>query len=149
MQSYLTLRYQFAVKAQINKLALPKLFLLVGNQLTAASKKKGKKAIAFSSAAELTARLMYEYIQQKPDNFVSKGNITSKKEFKEKFYVELRDFNTNGVVSAHNGIPLSSLRNDKTNLINFIHKNEVIINSEQLKKDKQSLLAVYKKIFVR
>jgi hypothetical protein len=53
---------------------------------------------------------MYEEYTSTPDRFIDNGlKIENQSDFENAYSVELRDFNSAGVVAANQGIPLSSM----------------------------------------
>lgn len=65
-------------------------------------------AKAFLKMAEAAAKAAYEIFKKRPELFSRKANISNFDDFNDKYCIELRDFNTLGVVCAHNGTPFSN-----------------------------------------
>lgn len=101
-------QYTFASKVDSYKLQRPQIALLLGNRFT---QKKGA-AHAFKALSNAATEKMYAEFQKNPDKFVgteNEKNISSKAEFEELYSIELRDFNSAGVVSANQGLPVSKM----------------------------------------
>lgn len=99
-------KYTFASKAKNYKLELPKISYLLGNRFT---QKKGA-AHAFKALSNEALNKMYEEFVKNPDKFEPSGvQISNIKEFEDVYSIELRDFNSAGVVAANQGLPLSKM----------------------------------------
>jgi cellulose biosynthesis protein BcsQ len=99
-------QYTFAAKARKHNLPLPKISFLLGNRFT---QKKGA-AHAFKALSNEALNKMYSEFTSNPDKFESTINdITSIQQFEESYSIELRDFNSAGVVAANQGLPLSKM----------------------------------------
>ncbi|MGE8555579.1 MAG: ParA family protein [Chryseobacterium jejuense] len=120
-------KYTFAEKAKSHNLELPKISYLLGNRFT----QKIGAANAFKALSnEAISRMYYEY-RTDPNKFENRNtNITSEQDFENSYSVELRDFNSAGVVAANQGIPLSKM--DK-------HTYEVYGQKIQVSKEQREL----------
>lgn len=99
--------WTYAAKAEASGLSRPLLHLIVGNRLT----QYVGAATAFQALSDATADELFRQYQANPARFTSRTvPVTSVAEFREAYSRPLRDFNTVGVVAAHNGLPLSALR---------------------------------------
>lgn len=99
-------KYTFANIVSENGMQRPKVYLLLGNRFT---QKKGA-AHAFKAVSNEATLKMWQEYQINNANFRSVTNaINSQSEFETEFSVELRDFNSAGVVAANLGIPLNSM----------------------------------------
>ena len=99
-------KYTFASKAKLNNLQLPKICYLLGNRFT---QKKGA-AHAFKALSNEALQKMYSEFQNNPDKFETvQQNINSISDFETAYSIELRDFNSAGVVAANQGLPLSKM----------------------------------------
>lgn len=99
-------KYTFASKAQSYGLELPKISFLLGNRFT---QKKGA-AHAFKALSNEAIEKMYEEFQKNPDKFESSDEqIENIHDFERIYSIELRDFNSAGVVAANQGLPLSKM----------------------------------------
>jgi chromosome partitioning protein len=99
-------KYTFASKAKSHNLPLPKITYLLGNRFT---QKKGA-AHAFKALSNEALNKMYEEYQNNPDKFEpSENEINNISDFEQNYSIELRDFNSAGVVAANQGLPLSKM----------------------------------------
>lgn len=99
--------WTYAEMAKTQSVNVPKIHLLIGNRLTQFE----GPATAFGALSDATSSELYEIFKESPDYFVSKSkSIKSKTEFTENYSLPLRDFNTAGVVCAHLGRKLSSMK---------------------------------------
>lgn len=99
-------KYTFASKAKLNNLQLPKISYLLGNRFT---QKKGA-AHAFKALSNEAIQKMYSEFQNNPDKFESvQQEVNSISDFETAYSIELRDFNSAGVVAANQGLPLSKM----------------------------------------
>lgn len=99
-------KYTFAAKAKDHNLELPKISFLLGNRFT---QKKGA-AHAFKALSNEAIGKMYSEFKNNPDKFeVSDNEISNIEEFEKAYSIELRDFNSAGVVAANQGLPLSKM----------------------------------------
>lgn len=98
--------YTFASKVDKFQIDRPKIALLLGNRFT---QKRGA-AHAFKALSNEAISKMYDEYRKNPERFInSEKQITSQEDFEAEFSVELRDFNSAGVVAANQGIPLSKM----------------------------------------
>ena len=120
-------KYTFAAKAVTHGLELPKIFFLLGNRFT---QKKGA-AHAFKALSNEAISKMYSEFKKNPDKFVeTTADINSNADFEKHYSIELRDFNSAGVVAANQGIPLSKMDQ---------HKYEVYGEIIQVAKEQRDL----------
>jgi cellulose biosynthesis protein BcsQ len=99
-------KYTFASKAKKHGFKLPQISFLLGNRFT---QKKGA-AHAFKALSNEAITKMYEEYEKNPDKFEAASEAINNIEDFEKLYsIELRDFNSAGVVAANQGIPLSKM----------------------------------------
>jgi len=81
--------------------------LLIGNRLTQFE----GPATAFKALSDATATALYDIYKKNPNYFVNATkSISTKGEFRNYYSTPLRDFNTAGVVCAHLGRLLSSMK---------------------------------------
>ncbi|MDH4319605.1 MAG: ParA family protein [Desulfobulbaceae bacterium] len=119
--------YTFASKVNSFQIGRPKIALLLGNRFT---QKKGT-AHAFKALSNEAVQKMYEEYCKNPERFISTSSIINDQDhFEREFSVELRDFNSAGVVAANQGIPLSKM--DK-------HDYQVYGEKIQVSKDQREL----------
>ncbi len=99
--------WTFAEMAKTQGIRVPKIHLLIGNRLTQFE----GPATAFAALSDATAEALYEIYKGNSNYFVeSKKEINNREEFRNYYSVPLRDFNTAGVVCAHLGRLLSSMK---------------------------------------
>lgn len=120
-------KYTFAAKARNHNLTLPKICFLLGNRFT---QKKGA-AHAFKALSNEAISKMFSEFQNNPDKFEAVPNpIKNMTDFENFYSIELRDFNSAGVVAANQGLPLSKM--DR-------HTYEVYGETIQVAKDQREL----------
>lgn len=99
-------QYTFAEKAKSHNLELPKITYLLGNRFT----QKVGAANAFKALSNEAITKMYKEFLDHPEKFEERGeDVDTIADFEKAFSVELRDFNSAGVVAANQGIPLSKM----------------------------------------
>lgn len=99
-------KYTFAEKAKDHGLSLPKISYLLGNRFT----QKIGAANAFKALSDEAIGRMFTEYEDDPNKFEDRGvTIRTKDDFESAYSVELRDFNSAGVVAANQGIPLSKM----------------------------------------
>lgn len=99
--------WTFAEVAKQRNVKIPQIHLLIGNRLTQFE----GPAAAFAALSDATATALYDIYQKNPSYFVSAAEpISTKEQFKNYYSVPLRDFNTVGVVCAHLGRLMSSMK---------------------------------------
>jgi chromosome partitioning protein len=120
--------YTFASKVNANKMRRPLIHLLLGNRFT---QLKGS-AHAFKALSDEASTKMYDEYKGTPGRFRStgKGVVNGKADFEREYSIELRDFNSAGVVAANQGLPLS--RMDR-------HSYDVYGESIQVSKEQRRL----------
>jgi cellulose biosynthesis protein BcsQ len=117
-------KYTFAAKVKGYELDRPKIALLLGNRFT---QLKGA-AHAFKALSNEAIQKMYEEYNNAVDRFVAaKTTVTSLSEFENEFSVELRDFNSAGVVAANQGLPLSQM----TQHTYEVYKQKIQVSKKQ------------------
>lgn len=105
--------WTFAAKARQYSIPLPKIHLIVGNRFTQYS----GAATAFKAMSDATAQQLYGIYQQNPMFFTpSSRQINNVRDFRDEYSVSLRDFNTSGVVAAHEGNLLSHMNSGTHNV---------------------------------
>lgn len=132
-------KYTFASKAKINGLELPKISLLIGNRFT---QKKGA-AHAFKALSDEAIQKMYTEFQNNPDKFENVGTqINNLSDFERDYSIELRDFNSAGVVAANQGLPLSKMNNN----IYEVYGEKIQVAKEQREKCKETIKLLVSKL---
>lgn len=118
-------KYTFSTKVDDFDIERPKIALLLGNRFT---QQKGA-AHAFKALSNEAIQKMYQEYEKNSDRFINTPNpdVTSQKSFEEKYSVELRDFNSAGVVAANQGIPLSKMDRN----IYYVYDERIQVAKEQ------------------
>lgn len=99
-------KYTFASKVDGFKMERPRIALLLGNRFT----QKLGAAHAFRALSQEAVKKMFAEYQKNKDRFVDgEDHDYDQENFEEAYSYELRDFNTAGVVSANQGLPLSQM----------------------------------------
>lgn len=99
-------KYTFASKVDNFNLERPKIALLMGNRFT----QKVGAALAFKALSNEAVKKMYEEYRKNKSRFVDgEKHEFNQNEFESTYSCELRDFNSAGVVSANQGLPLSKM----------------------------------------
>ena len=99
-------RYTFASKAREFGVTIPLCHVFIGNQFT---QYRGS-AMAFKSMSEAVFGELYSQYKSAPNRYTPRGEIANQDKFKASFVYELRDFNSAGVVAAHQGKLLNQLK---------------------------------------
>jgi cellulose biosynthesis protein BcsQ len=117
--------WTFAAKAQLYKVRIPEIHLIVGNRLT----QYGGAAAAFGALSDATANTLFTAYQSHPLYFTTRSTAPSTvDDFRQLYSTPLRDFNTAGVVSAHLGRRLSSMTGGDYQ----VHGRKVQVNKERV-----------------
>lgn len=118
-------KYTFSTKVDDFKMDRPKIALLLGNRFT---QQRGA-AHAFKALSNEAIQTMYNEYLKKSSRFVNvqSSNVSNQDEFEQKYSVELRDFNSAGVVAANQGIPLSKM--DKN--IYHVYGEKIQVSKDQ------------------
>jgi hypothetical protein len=78
---------------------------------------------------------LYEGYCKDPSRYTDRGQIDSQDQFREKFVHDMRDFNSAGVVAAHQGRLLSDLQET----IYEVHGEPVQLDRERIKTCSESV----------
>lgn len=117
--------WTFASKANQYNIPIPRIHLIVGNRFT----QYGGAATAFTAMSDATAEQLYSIYCQSPQYFTTPMNqINSVRDFRNEFSVSLRDFNTSGVVTAHEGNLLSKM----TSGIHPVYNEDVTLDNRRI-----------------
>lgn len=117
--------WTFTEVAKQQKVRVPQIHLLIGNRLTQFE----GPATAFAALSDATSKALYDIYKQNPSYFVKATKIISTKEQVRNYYsIPLRDFNTAGVVCAHLGRLLSSMKQGYYKVYGI----DVKVNSEKI-----------------
>lgn len=132
-------KYTFSAKVDECKIDRPRIALLLGNRFT---QRKGA-AHAFKALSDEAIQKMYDEFEKNPDRFINVDkNIASREDFEKELSVELRDFNSAGVVAANQGLPLSKM--DTNNYKVYGAKIQVAKNQREL--CKSTIIALVDKL---
>lgn len=119
----------FYTEAQRNKLALPQIYMYIGNRLTTMSRVSAR---AFQTVVDEIGSEIYNVWSTNANLFcihpAGAGTPNSKSAFKKMFQYEVRDANTASVVSGSLGIPIGRLTDGKNSVLG----REVTVNRSQL-----------------
>lgn len=117
--------WTFAARAKEHGLTIPRIHIIVGNRLT----QYEGAATAFSALSNATADALFAAYKSHPGYFTEREiEIKTMKDFRDKYSVALRDFNTAGVVSSHLGKPLSKMVQGYHNVYGF----KVKVNAQRI-----------------
>ncbi len=99
-------KYTFAAKVDSFNMERPKIALLLGNRFT----QKMGAAHAFKALSQEAVKKMFVEYHKNKSRFID-GELSDydQEDFEKNYSCELRDFNSAGVVSANQGIPLSQM----------------------------------------
>jgi hypothetical protein len=118
--------WTFAAQAVKHNLPVPQIHLVIGNRLT----QYGGAATAFRALSDATADSLYHAFKARPQDFTPRAKpIKSVGDFRDRYSVALRDFNTAGVVAAHLGRRLSGMEQTYYT----VHGESVKVNLERIK----------------
>lgn len=134
-------KYTFSSKVKDFKIDRPKIALLLGNRFT----QKVGAAHAFKALSNEATKKMYEEYSKSPDRFIDNDpshKMMDQRSFEEVYSVELRDFNSAGVVAANQGIPLSQM--DKN--IYYVYGERIQVAKEQRDQCKETMEKLVRKL---
>ena len=119
----------FYTESLKSKLALPQIYMYIGNRLTINAK---ASATAFKTVVEEIGNEIYNVWSSNANLFcihpLGAGTPTNKMSFRKMFQYEVRDANTASVVSGALGIPISLLTSGKRDILG----KSVTVNQSQL-----------------
>jgi hypothetical protein len=128
-------KFTFRHQTEANKLSAPLCHLFVGNRFT---QYKGSAA-AFSALSEAVGSELWSIYKATPDHFTQRSSPPkTKASFEKSYSVDVRDFNTSGVVAAHLGMLLEDLKKGTYE----VHGCEVEVKSERVKECVKSIAGV-------
>ena len=117
--------WTFAAQAHLHGLSVPQIHVVVGNRLT----QNLGPATAFEALSDASAATLFNAYTLHPGYFTTRPSTArTVSEFKQKYSVPLRDFNTAGIVAAHKGVPLSRLEGGH----HQVHGSQVQINASRV-----------------
>jgi cellulose biosynthesis protein BcsQ len=121
-------KYTFASRVDQHSLTRPKIAILVGNRFT----QKLGAANAFKAVSQEAVRYMFTEFLENPNRFLDYEKVAKNHEsFEEIYSIELRDFNSAGVVSANQGLPLSRMQNQR--LYDVYDAKDIHVSNKQRK----------------
>ncbi|MBL0716744.1 MAG: ParA family protein [Desulfosarcina sp.] len=131
--------YTFSSKVNQFGIERPKIALLLGNRFT---QQKGA-AHAFKALSNEATKKMYDEYQKNPTRFIESGlSVTNQDEFENAFSMELRDFNSAGVVAANQGMPLSKMEKHTY----YVYGEKIQVSKEQRKLCKEVIVNLVSKL---
>lgn len=131
--------YTFSSKVNNFGIDRPKIAYLLGNRFT---QQKGA-AHAFKALSNEAIQKMYNEYQKNPDRFIEcNSTINNQEDFEKYFSIELRDFNSAGVVAANQGLPLSKM--DKHDY--HVYGERIQVSKEQRKLCKDVIIDLVSKL---
>lgn len=117
--------WTFAHNAALFGVAVPKIHLVIGNRLT----QNLGAAAAFAALSRASVESLYGLFVANAARFTPRAVLpTSQAAFVRDYSVSLRDFNTAGVVAAHEGVPVSGLQSGT----HVVHGRDVRIDSDRI-----------------
>lgn len=131
--------YTFSSKVDNFGIERPKIALLLGNRFT---QQKGA-AHAFKALSNEATKKMYDEYVSHSDRFINSTSVVnSQTDFENEFSMELRDFNSAGVVAANQGMPLSKM--DKHTY--YVYGEKIQVSKEQRKLCKDVIIELVSKL---
>jgi cellulose biosynthesis protein BcsQ len=131
--------WTFATRAAQARLDIPKIHLVVGNRLT----QYQGPALAFRSLSDATADTLYNTYRANTQRFTPRDQeVHSIEAFRDTYSVPLRDFNTAGIVAAHLGQPLSTMRQGD----HMVYSQKVLIVKQRIRDCEDALDEVTKRL---
>lgn len=132
-------KYTFATKAKNHGMSLPKISYLLGNRFT----QKVGAAHAFKALSNEAINKMYSEFNKNPDKFEGRAHtVSNMEEFEMAYSIELRDFNSAGVVAANQGLPLSKMDRHTYE----VYGEKIQVAKEQRDKCKEAIVGFVKKL---
>ena len=124
--------WTYAAQAQRHNLPVPQIHVIVGNRLT----QYDGAASAFKALSDATADTLFAAFSTHPSYFTPvQATPRTLAQFRSRFGVALRDFNTAGVVAAHLGRPLSRMEQG----YHDVHGQQVKVNADRVKECLEAL----------
>lgn len=117
--------WTFAHNSALFGVQVPKIHMVIGNRLT----QNLGAAAAFAALSRASVESLYGlYVANSARFTVRAAPPVSEADFVGKYSVSLRDFNTAGVVAAHEGVPVSSLLSG----LHHVHGREVRVDNDRI-----------------
>lgn len=132
-------KFTFRHQTNANNLKAPLCHLFIGNRFT---QYKGSAA-AFSALSEAVADELWDVYRQSPQFFSpQQPRPNTKATFEKRYTIDVRDFNTAGVVAAHLGVLLKNLTGGHYE----VHGQEVNVKADRISDCVESINDVVKLI---
>lgn len=132
-------KYTFASKVDEFGLDRPQIALLLGNRFT---QKKGA-AHAFKALSNEATQKMYSEYTKNPTRFITVQNkVDDQESFENEYSIELRDFNSAGVVAANQGLPLSKMDRQ----VYHVYGEKIQVSKDQRELCKQVIQSLVAKL---
>jgi cellulose biosynthesis protein BcsQ len=129
--------WTYAAMATEQGISIPQIHLLIGNRLTQFE----GSATAYGALSDATASSLFDIYKKHPEYFVKRNSkIVNKSNFTNSYSKPLRDFNTAGVVCAHLGRLLSSMKQGYYP----VYAEEVKVNSDKIQECIKAIDAIIK-----
>ncbi len=132
-------KFTFRYQSTANSLSAPLCHLFIGNRFT---QHKGSAA-AFAALSEAVGSELWAIYQSSPHHFTPRsGAPKTNTSFEGKYAIDVRDFNTAGVVAAHLGVLLRNLKGGTYE----VHGQDVQVSAARVGECADSVDAVVKMI---
>lgn len=132
-------RFTFRSQTSANGLTPPLCHLFIGNRFT----QYDGAATAFSALSEAVTTELWSIYGSSPDHFTGrKSQPKTQNQFDRTYAVDVRDFNTAGVVAAHRGILLKNLHGGTYN----VHGTSVHVKKVRVDECAESIEQVVKRL---
>jgi cellulose biosynthesis protein BcsQ len=130
-------KFTFRHQTKTNGLSAPLCHLFIGNRFT----QYQGSAKAFSALSNAVAEELWTIYRKTPQYFTSQSQPPkTQHNFEKKYTIDVRDFNTAGVVAAHLGILLKNLTGGSYE----VHGQTVSVKSDRISECVESIEAVVK-----
>ena len=131
--------WTFASKAQQYAILVPLIHLVIGNRFT----QYDGAAAAYRAMSDATAEQLYTIFQNHSNYFTVPSRVISNvNDFRDEYSVYLRDFNSSGVVAAHEGDLLSHINSGA----HRVHNENVNLDNRRLSECLQAVDDVLSKL---
>jgi len=132
-------RYTFSSKVDKYKIDRPRIALLLGNRFT----QHIAAAHAFKALSNEALGKMFEEYTSNPDRFIEDSHRPDDiEDFEATYSIELRDFNSAGVVAANQGLPLSKM--EKHNY--YVYGEKIQVAKEQRRLCREAIEKLVEKL---
>jgi cellulose biosynthesis protein BcsQ len=131
-------KFTFRHQTTANSLKAPLCHLFVGNRFT----QYQGSATAFSALSDAVSDELWSIYQTSPQHFTTQASPKTPKAFEKAYTVDVRDFNTAGIVAAHRGVLLKKL----TGGTYPVHGTDVHVKNDRISECADSVDAVVKRL---